>query len=84
LRLVTPASFERSVAIDIDLEEGANPVAKPLFRLSPAVMDGLRMLPSLRLDPVEKTECEHVGLIGLVHSKDEWRPLDVSGPSCPK
>jgi hypothetical protein len=27
---------ERSVAMEIDLEEGAKPVAKPAFRLSPA------------------------------------------------
>jgi hypothetical protein len=30
---------ERSVAMEIDLEEGAKPIAKPVFRSSPAEMD---------------------------------------------
>jgi hypothetical protein len=34
---------ERSVAIEIELEEGAKPVAKPAFRLSPAEIDELKM-----------------------------------------
>jgi hypothetical protein len=33
---------ERSVAMEIELEKGAKPVAKPAFRLSPAEMDDLK------------------------------------------
>jgi hypothetical protein len=32
---------ERSVTMEIELEEGAKPVAKPAFRLSPAEIDEL-------------------------------------------
>jgi hypothetical protein len=35
-------SPERSVAMGIELEEEAKPVAKPAFRLSPAEMDELK------------------------------------------
>jgi hypothetical protein len=35
---------ERSVAMEIELEEGAKPVTKPAFRLSPAEMDELDQL----------------------------------------
>ena len=41
---------ERSVAMEIDLEEGAKPVAKPAFRLSPAEMDELKKQLSLLLE----------------------------------
>jgi hypothetical protein len=41
---------ERSVAMEIELEEGANPVAKPAFRLSPAEMDELKKKLSLLLE----------------------------------
>jgi hypothetical protein len=33
---------ERSVDMEIELEAGAKPVAKPAFRLSPAEMDELK------------------------------------------
>jgi hypothetical protein len=33
---------ERSVSMEIELEEGAKPVAKTAFRLSPAEMDELK------------------------------------------
>jgi hypothetical protein len=33
---------ESSVAMEIELKEGAKPVAKPAFRLSPAEMDELK------------------------------------------
>jgi RNase H-like domain found in reverse transcriptase/Reverse transcriptase (RNA-dependent DNA polymerase) len=41
---------ERSVAMEIDLEEGAKPVAKPELRLSPAEMDELKKQLSLLLE----------------------------------
>jgi hypothetical protein len=41
---------ERSVAMEIDLEEGEKPVAKPEFRLSPAEMDELKTQLSLLLE----------------------------------
>jgi hypothetical protein len=41
---------ERSVAMEIALEEGAKPVAKPAFRLSPAKMDELKKKLSLLLE----------------------------------
>ena len=41
---------ERSVAMEIELEEGAKPVAKPAFRLSPAEMDELKKQLSLLLE----------------------------------
>jgi hypothetical protein len=41
---------ERSVAMEIALEEGAKPVSKPAFRLSPAEMDELKKQLSLFLE----------------------------------
>jgi hypothetical protein len=41
---------ERSVAMEIELEEGAKPVAKPAFRLSPAEMDELKKQLGLLLE----------------------------------
>jgi hypothetical protein len=41
---------DRSVAMEIDLEEEAKPVAKPAFRLSPAEMDELKMQLGLLLE----------------------------------
>jgi hypothetical protein len=41
-----------SVAMEIDLDEGAKPVAKPAFRLSPAEMDELKNQLSLLLEKV--------------------------------
>jgi hypothetical protein len=41
---------ERSAAMEIALEEGAKPVAKPAFRLSPAEMDELKKQLSLLLE----------------------------------
>jgi Reverse transcriptase (RNA-dependent DNA polymerase) len=41
---------ELSVAMEIELEEGAKPVAKPAFRLSPAEMDELKKQLSLLLE----------------------------------
>jgi hypothetical protein len=41
---------EHSVAMDIDLEDGAKPVAQPTFRLSPAEMDELKKQLSLLLE----------------------------------
>jgi hypothetical protein len=41
---------ERSVAMEIELEEGAKPVAKPVFRLSPAEMDELKKQLGLLLE----------------------------------
>jgi hypothetical protein len=41
---------ERSVAMEIALEEGAKPVANPAFRLSPAEMDELKKQLSLLLE----------------------------------
>jgi hypothetical protein len=41
---------ERSVAMEIALEEGAKPVAKPAFRLSPAEMDELKKQLSLLME----------------------------------
>ena len=41
---------ERPVAMEIDLEDGAKPVAKPAFRLSPAEMDELKKQLSLLLE----------------------------------
>jgi hypothetical protein len=41
---------ERSVAMEIEPEEEAKPVAKPAFRLSPAEMDELKMQISLLLE----------------------------------
>jgi hypothetical protein len=42
--------LERSVATEISLEEGAKPVSKPAFRLSPAEMDELKKQLSLLLE----------------------------------
>jgi hypothetical protein len=42
--------LERSVAMEIELEEGAKPVAKPAFRMSPAAKDELKMQRSLLLE----------------------------------
>jgi hypothetical protein len=41
---------ERSVAMEIALEEGAKPLAKPAFRLSAAEMDALKKQLSLSLE----------------------------------
>jgi hypothetical protein len=41
---------EHSVSMEIELEEGANPVAKSAFRLSPAEMDELKKHPGLFLE----------------------------------
>jgi hypothetical protein len=41
---------ERSVAMEIDLEEGEKPVAKPAFRLSPAEMKEIKTRLSLLLE----------------------------------
>jgi hypothetical protein len=41
---------ERLVAMEIELEAGANPVAKPAIRLSPAEMDELKKQLGLLLD----------------------------------
>jgi Reverse transcriptase (RNA-dependent DNA polymerase) len=41
---------ERSVAMEIDLEEGTKPVSKPAFRLSPAEMDELKKQLSILLE----------------------------------
>jgi hypothetical protein len=43
-------SPERSVAMEIDLEEGEKPVAKPSFRLSPGQMKELKTRLSLLLE----------------------------------
>jgi hypothetical protein len=41
---------ELSVAMEIELEEGAKPVSKPAFRLSPAEMDELKKQLSILLE----------------------------------
>jgi hypothetical protein len=42
--------LERSVAMEIELEEGAKKGSKPAFRLSPAEMDELKLHLSLLLE----------------------------------